>query len=179
VAAEARVALTLRLVCGLTTEEIALAFLVPAPTLGQRLVRAKRKIAEAGVSFELPGRETRADRLDAVLSTLAITYAKREEDAVGVTQHGGRGEELLELTKTLVELLPDEPEVLALAATVHYAEARRAARVDASGMMVPLAEQDPAVWDRGLIAEGEGHLGRAADLHPPGPRALQAAVHSA
>jgi RNA polymerase sigma-70 factor, ECF subfamily len=179
VAAEARAALTLRLVCGLTTEEIARAFLVPEPTLAQRLVRAKHKIAEAGVPFQLPGPEAWAERLDAVLSTLEVAYAKHEEDAAGVTPHGGRGEELRELTWTLAELLPEEPEVLALAATVRYAEARRAARVDASGVMVPLAEQDPALWDRGLIAEGEAYLRRAAALKPSGPRALQAAIHSA
>ncbi|MBV8458058.1 MAG: RNA polymerase subunit sigma-70 [Acetobacteraceae bacterium] len=179
VAAEARAALTLRLVCGLKTEEIARAFLVPESTLAQRLVRAKRKIAEAGVPFELPGPEAWAARLDAVLSTLEVAYAKREEDAAGVTPHSGRGAELLELTETLAELLPEEPEVLALAATVRYAEARRAARVDASGVMVALAEQNPALWDRGLIAEGEAYLRRAAALRPSGPRALQAAIHSA
>lgn len=166
VAAEARAALTLRLVCGMTIEEIARAFLVSEPTLAQRLVRAKRKIVETEVPFELPAPEAWAERLDAVLSTLEVAYAKREEDAAGVTQQGGRGEELLELTETLAELLPEEPEVLALAATVHYAEARRAARVDARGVMVPLAEQDPALWDRALIAVGEGYLRRAADLHP-------------
>ena len=179
VAGEARAALTLRLVCGLPTEEIARAFLVAEPTLAQRLVRAKRKIAEAGVPFELPGPEAWGERRDAVLSTLEIAYAKREEDAAGVTPHGGRGEEVLELTAMLVELLPEEPEVLALAATVRYAEARRPARVDAFGAMVPLAEQDPGLWDEGLIAEGEAYLRRAAELRPAGPRALQAAVHSA
>lgn len=123
--------------CGLSTEEVARAFLVPEPTLAQRLVRAKRKIAEAGVPFEVPGPEAWTERLDAVLSTLEVAYAKREEDAAGVTPHAGRGEELLELTKTLAELLPEEPEVLAVAATVRYAEARRPARVDASGPWFP------------------------------------------
>ena len=179
VASEARVALTLRLVCGLSTSEIARAFLVPEPTIAQRLVRAKRKIAEAGVPFEIPGPDAWPERLDAVLSTLEVAYAKAHEDAAGAGPHAGYAEEMLELTRVLAELLPRESEVLALAATVRYAEARRPARLDDAGAMTPIAEQNPALWRRPMIAEGEDYLRRAAALRPAGPRALQAAIHSA
>jgi RNA polymerase sigma-70 factor (ECF subfamily) len=179
VAAEARAALTLKLVCGLSTLEIARAFLLPEPTLAQRLVRAKRKIAEAGVPFEIPGPEAWLDRLDAVLSTLEVAYAKAHEDAAGAGPHAGYAQEMLEVTQVLAELLPHEPEVLAIAATVRYAEARRPARLDDCGAMTPLAQQDPALWRRPLIADAENYLHCAAALHPAGPRALQAAIHSA
>ena len=177
VAVEARAALTLRLVCGLSTGEIARAFLVAEPTLAQRLVRAKRKIAEAGVPFEVPGPEAWPDRLQAVLSTLEVAYAKAHEDAAGAGRHAGYAAEMLELTRVLAEMLPREPEALALAAIVRYTEARRPARLDADSVMVPLSEQDPACWRRPLISEGNAYLARAADL-APGPRALQAAIHS-
>lgn len=179
VAAEARVALTLRLVCGLSTPEIARAFLLPEPTLAQRLVRAKRKIAEAGVPFEIPGPDAWLERLHAVLSTLEIAYAKAHEDAAGAGPHAGYAEEMLGLTRVLAELLPYEPEVLAFAATVRYSEARRPARLDDCGAMTPLAEQDPTLWRRPLITDAEAYLRRAAALHPAGPGALQAAIHSA
>jgi RNA polymerase sigma-70 factor (ECF subfamily) len=178
-APEARVALTLRLVCRLSTAEIACAFLVGEPTLAQRLVRAKRKIAEAGVPFEIPGREAWPERLDAVLSTLEIAYSKAHEDSAGAGPHSGYAAEMLGLTAVLAELLPQEPEALALAATVRYAEARRPARLDAQGAMVPLSEQDPASWRHDLIEAADGYLRRAACLYPAGPRSLQAAIHGA
>ncbi|WP_286364286.1 DUF6596 domain-containing protein, partial [Azospirillum sp. B4] len=152
VAVEARAALTLRLVCGLTTAEIASAFLLPEPTLAQRLVRAKRKIAQAGVPFEIPGPAAWPERRDAVLSTLEVAYAKAHEDAAGAGPHAGYATEILGLTQVLAELLPGEAEVLSLAALVRYAEARRPARLDADGASVPLAEQDPVLWRRDLIA---------------------------
>ncbi len=179
VAAEARAALTLRLVCGLSTGEIARAFLIAEPTLAQRLVRAKRKIADLGVPFEIPGPDAWPDRLDAVLSTLEVAYAKAHEDAAGARPHAGYAAEILRLTRVLTELLPEEPEALALAALVRFAEARRPARLDKYGTMVPLAEQDPALWRRPLIQAAEVYLQRAAALGPPGPRALQAAIHGA
>nr|WP_246463287.1 DUF6596 domain-containing protein [Nitrospirillum iridis] len=179
VAVEARAALTLRLVCGLTTAEIASAFLLPEPTLAQRLVRAKRKIAQAGVPFEIPGPAAWPERLDAVLSTLEVAYAKAHEDAAGASPHAGYATEILGLTRVLAELLPAEAEVLSLAALVRYAEARRPARLDADGASVPLAEQDPALWRRDLITAAEGLLIRAAALAPSGPRALQAAIQAA
>jgi len=179
VAVEARAALTLRLVCGLTVAEIASAFLVSEPTLAQRLVRAKRKIAEAGVPFEVPGPELWPERLDAVLSTLEVAYAKAHEDAAGAGPHAGYASEMLGLTRVLVDMLPREAEALALAALVRYAEARRPARLDESGAMVPLSEQDPCCWRRPLIDDANAFLERIAALGPPGPRALQAAIHGA
>lgn len=178
-AAEARVALTLRLVCGLSTAEIAQAFLVPEPTLAQRLVRAKRKIAEAGVPFEIPGKDAWEERLDSVLATLEIAYASAHADAAGLGPHAGYAHEILDLTRVLAELLPDEAEPRALAALVRYAEARRPARVDDLGAMVPLSEQDPALWRWPLIAAANAYLAQAAQLNPTGPRSLQAAIHAA
>ena len=177
VAPDARAALTLRLVCGLTVAEIARAFLVAEPTLAQRLVRAKRKIAEAGVPFEIPGPDAWAPRLDAVFQTLEIAYAKAHEDAAGTGPHAGYAQEMLELTRVLAELLPEEAEALALAALVRYAVARRPARVDRTGAMVPLSEQDPALWRRPLIDAANTYLRRAAALDHGGRRCWQAALH--
>ena len=176
---EARAALTLRLICGLSTAEIAAAFLVSEPTLAQRLVRAKRKIAEAGVPFEVPGPEAWPERMDAVLSTVEVAYAKAHEDAAGVGAHAEFASEVLRLSGLLADLAPQDGEAAALAALVRFAEARRPARLDDAGAMLPLTEQDPAQWNRALIAEGEALLRRAARLGPPGPRALQAAIHAA
>ena len=179
VAPESRAALTLRLVCGLSAAEIARAFLVSEPTLLQRLVRAKRKVADAGVPFEIPGPEAWPERLDAVLSTLEVAYAKAHEDAAGAGPHAGYAAEVLELTQILAELMPNEPEALAFAALVRYAEARRPARLYQDGSMVPLSEQRPDLWRRSLIEGGEVYLRRAIDMGRPGPRALQAAIHGA
>jgi RNA polymerase sigma-70 factor (ECF subfamily) len=179
VAVEARAALTLRLVCGLTTAEIARAFLVQEATLAQRLVRAKRKIAEAGVPFEVPGPEAWPERLDAVLSTLEVAYTKAHEDAAGAGQYAGYAAEMLTITRVLAEMLPGEAEALALAALVRYAEARRPARLEADGAMIPLSEQDPALWRQPLIDEADAYLERALALEPSRPRTLQAALHGA
>lgn len=175
---EARAALTLRLVCGLTVPEIARAFLVAETAIFQRLTRAKRKIAKAGVSFEVPGPEAWPERIGAVLSTLEVAYARAHEDAAAAGPHAGYAREMLDLTATLAGLLPGEPECLAFAALVRFAEARRPARLDADGAMVPLSEQDPGRWNRSLIAEGEALLRAAARLNRPGPRQLRAALHS-
>ncbi|MBO9546530.1 DUF6596 domain-containing protein [Caulobacter sp.] len=177
VAPEARAALTLRLVCGLTVQEIARAFLVAETAMFQRLTRAKKKIAQAGVSFEVPGPEAWPERLAAVLSTLEVAYARAHEDAAGAGTHAGYAREMLGLTAVLAELLPEEPECLAFAATVRFAEARRPARLDADGAMVPLSEQDPRLWNRPLIHEADALLRRAARLNRPGPRQLRAALH--
>lgn len=179
VAPEARAALTLRLVCGLSVQEIARAFLVAEPAMFQRLTRAKKKIAEAGVSFEVPGPEAWPERLAAVLSTLEVAYARAHEDAAGAGTHAGYAREMLDLTAVLAELLPNEPECLAFAATVRFAEARRPARLDADGAMVPLSEQDPHLWRRPLILEADALLRRAARLNASGPRQLRAALHGA
>jgi RNA polymerase sigma-70 factor (ECF subfamily) len=179
VAPEARAALTLRLVCGLSVQEIARAFLVAEPAMFQRLTRAKKKIAEAGVSFEVPGPEAWPERLAAVLSTLEVAYARAHEDAAGAGTHAGYAREMLDLTAVLAELLPNEPECLAFAATVRFAEARRPARLDAEGAMVPLSEQDPRLWNRPLILDADALLRRAARLNASGPRQLRAALHGA
>lgn len=179
VAQDARAALTLRLVCGLTVTEIARAFLVEETALAQRLVRAKRKIAEAGVSFELPPQEHWPERLEAVLSTLEIAYSRAHEDASGTAAHAHFAAEVIHLTSLLVQLLPGESEAHAIAALVRYSEARRPARVNAEGLMVPLSDQDPRLWNRERIAEGEALLAHAADLGPPGARLLQAELQRA
>ena len=174
VAQDARAALTLRLVCGLTVTEIARAFLIEEAALAQRLVRAKRKIAEAGVSFELPPPEFWPQRLESVLSTLEIAYSRAHEDASGTAARAHFAAEVLHLTHLLVELLPAECDAFAVAALVRYSEARRPARVDSDAFMVPLSEQDPRLWDRGRIGEADALLARAAELGPPTARLLQA-----
>lgn len=174
---EARAALTLRLVCGLSAQEIARAFLIAEPALLQRLTRAKRKIADAGVPFEVPGPDHWGERLDAVLSTLEVAYAHAHADGAGTGRHAGYGKEMLGITAALGTMLPTEPEVHALAATVRFAEARRPARVDARGMMVPLAEQDPILWDATLIAEGRRYLAGVL-THPLRSRGIQALIHA-
>lgn len=184
VAPEARAALTLRTVCGLSTAEIAHAFLLPEPTLAQRLVRAKRKIAEAGVPFEVPGPDRWPERIDAVLSTLEVAYAQAHADAALAGPRAGFAREILALTALLARLAPDDAEVQALAATVRLTEARRPARLGGDGSMTPLLEQDVRDWDATLIAEGQTRLAASAALsrrsrRPPGPRALQAAIHAA
>ena len=179
VAPDARAALTLRLVCGLSTREIARAFLLAEPTLAQRLIRAKHKIAEAGVSFEVPEPEAWPERLDAVLSTIEIAYGRAHEDAAGSGPHFNYAAEMLEITRVLADLLPHEAETSAMAAIVRFAEARRPARVDAHGTMIPLAEQNPALWVEPLIADARRYLDRAASLQPRAPRVLQASIHAA
>jgi RNA polymerase sigma-70 factor, ECF subfamily len=179
VAPDARAALTLRLVCGLSTREIARAFLLSEATLAQRLIRAKRKIAEAGVSFEVPAPQAWPERLDAVLSTIEIAYGRAHEDAAGSGPHFNYAAEMLDITRVLAELLPHEAETSAMAAIVRFAEARRPARVDSCGMMIPLADQDPAAWIQPLIVEARGYLDRAMSLQPHAPRVLQASIHAA
>jgi RNA polymerase sigma-70 factor, ECF subfamily len=177
IAPDARAALTLRTVCGLGTAEIARAFLLPEPTLAQRMVRAKRKISEAGVPFEVPGPELWRERIEAVLTTVEIAYSKAHEDASGAGPHAGYAPEMLALTGTLAELIPDDADVLALAATVRFAEARRPGRVDADGLMVQLSEQDPSLWDEELIQAGRCFLARVPGR--PSWRVLQARLHAA
>jgi RNA polymerase sigma-70 factor (ECF subfamily) len=157
---------------------VAAAFLLTEPTLAQRLTRAKRKVAEAGIPFEVPGPQQWAERLEAVLSTIEVAYAKAHEDAAGAGRHAGFAAEMLELTDLLARLLPNEPEVHALAATIRFAEARRPARVSAAGEMIPLSEQNPADWRHDLIAAAGRHM-EAAAKGPPRPRIVQAAIHQA
>ncbi len=179
VAPDARAALTLRLVCGLSTREIARAFLLSEATLAQRLIRAKRKIAQAGVSFEAPGPQAWPERLNAVLSTIEIAYGRAHEDAAGSGPHFNYAAEMIEITRVLAELLPHEAEASAMAAIVRFAEARRPARIDAEGMMIPLADQYPDAWIGPLIADARRYLDRAILLAPDAPRVLQARIHAA
>ena len=179
IAPKARAALTLKVVGGLSTERIARAFLTSEPTLSQRLVRAKRKIRDAGVPFEVPARDAWGERLEAVLATLEIAYAQAYEDAALANEAADFGLDVVRLSGLLAELLPDEPEVLAFAALVRLAEGRRRARLDDHGGMVPLTEQDPAFWDEAMLAEGERLLHAAAKLDRPGPYQLMAAIHAA
>lgn len=179
IAAEARVALTLRTLCGLSVERLARAFLVGETAMVQRLTRAKRKIREARIRFEIPEPAQWPERMDAVLATLEIAYAQAYADAAGASEAAGLAEETLRLTGLLAELVPDDPEVLALAALVRLAEARRGARLDADGVMAPLSEQDTGLWDRARIAEAVALMKRAAALGRSGPYQIMAAIHLA
>lgn len=173
-----RTALTLRLVCGIPTEVIARAFLLPEATLAQRLVRAKTKIARAGIAYAVPGPGQWRERLDAVLSTIEVAYAKAHEDAAGEGVHAGFAPEMLSISGTLATMLPDEAEVHALAATIRFAEARRPARLDADGLMIPLADQDPARWSQTLIADARRYMARAIELGGRSARVFAALIHA-
>ena len=179
IAPDARAALTLKVVCGLSTARLARAFLTGEPAMLQRITRAKRKIRDAGVPFDVPPRSAWPERLDAVLATLEIAYAQAYEDAAGASDAAGFAAEVLRLSGLLAELLPQEPEALALAALARFAEARRPARLDEVGAMTPLSEQDVSQWRADLIAEGARLLDRAADQRRTGPYQLMAAIHAA
>jgi RNA polymerase sigma-70 factor (ECF subfamily) len=170
-ATDAQVALTLRTLGGLSTAEIARAFLVPEPTMAQRLVRAKRKIKAAGIPFRVPPDHLLPDRIDAVLAVVYLIFNEG---------YGGRGDlaaDAIRLGRALAELMPDEPEVHGLLAMMLLHDARRAARFR-DGDLVLLADQDRSLWDRGQIAEGRAVLDRALALRGRGPYVLQAAIAS-
>jgi RNA polymerase sigma-70 factor (ECF subfamily) len=171
-ATEAQVALTLRTLGGLTTEDIARAFLVPEPTMAQRLVRAKRKIKAAGIPFRVPADHLLPDRIDAVL---AVVYLIFNEGYSAPPTRGDLAAEALRLGRALAELMPDEPEVHGLRAMMLLLDARRAARFR-DGDVVLLAEQDHALWDPARIAAGRAALDRALALRGRGPYVLQAAI---
>jgi RNA polymerase sigma-70 factor, ECF subfamily len=166
---EAQVALTLRTLGGLTTDEIARAFLVPEPTMAQRLVRAKRKIKGAGIPFRVPPDHLLPDRLAAVLAVVYLIFNEG---------YGGRVDlaaEAIRLGRALAELMPDEPEVHGLLAMMLLHDARREARFR-DGELVLLGEQDSSLWSRAQIDEGKTVLERALALHGHGPYVLQAAI---
>ena len=176
-APDSRVALTLRLLCGLTTAQIAHAFLVPESTMGQRISRAKRKIRDARISFRIPSSNELPERLDAVRSVLYLVYTE------GHTTTGGPGlsdadlgAEAVRLGRLLLRLVPDDPETTGLLALMLLGESRRAARTGPDGELVLLSDQDRSLWDRALIGEGQTLVRRTLRWNRPGPYQIQAAI---
>ncbi len=173
---DARVALTLREVCGLTTEEIARAFLTAPPTLAQRIVRAKGKIRDAGIPYQVPNRTDLPERLDTVLQVVYLVFNEGYSASAGAAvTRPDLSAEAIRLGRLLVELLPD-PEVLGLLALMLLHDARRAARTSRDGEIVLLDDQDRSLWDRGQIAEGVALVERALAARRAGPYVLQAAI---
>lgn len=176
VAFEAQVSLTLREVCDLTTEQIASAFLVSVPTLAQRIVRAKARIREARLPFEVPSREELPERLAGVLKVVYLVFNEGYMASSGDSlTRPDLSAEAITLGRLLVELLP-ETEVLGLLALMLLNESRRAARTSPEGDLVPLEQQDRSRWNRELIAEGSALVARALSLGNVGPYTLQAAI---
>jgi RNA polymerase sigma-70 factor, ECF subfamily len=173
---DAQVALTLREVCGLTTEEIAAAFLMRAPTLAQRIVRAKAKIRDAKIPYEVPAAAELSDRLDSVLRTIYLVFNEGYAASSGtsLTRHDLSGE-AIRLGRLLVELLP-EPEALGLLALMLLHDSRRATRTTASGDLVLLEDQDRSRWDRAQIEAGVTLVERSLATRSIGPYAVQAAI---
>ena len=173
----ARVALTLRSVCGLTTAEIAAAFLVPEPTMAQRLVRAKRKSRQAGIAFRVPGPGDLPTRLAAVLRVVYLVFTEGHLTAGGgALIRGELCDQAIRLARALASLLPSEPEVLGLLALLLLTDARRDARLSPAGDLVLLADQDRGRWDRAMIGEGEALVEQALRGNRPGPYQVQAAI---
>jgi RNA polymerase sigma factor (sigma-70 family) len=174
----ARIALTLRVVCGLSTAQIAAAFVVPETTVAQRITRAKRKIAEAGIPYRMPAGDELGERLAGVL---AVIYLLFNEGYLSSTSEQAQARDLVDdaewLAALLVNLMPKEPEAAGLLALIRLHRARAAARFDPAGRLVLLADQDRSLWDRRAIAEAAALLTRTARAHRrPGPYQVQAAI---
>ncbi len=173
---DARIALTLRTVCGLTTEEIASAFLTPVPTVAQRIVRAKAKIRDARIPYEVPSRESLPERLDAVLRVIYLVFNEGYAASSGAAlTRVDLSAEAIRLARRLYELIPD-PEVLGLLSLMLLHDARRDARTSADGELVLLEDQDRRLWNGGQIAEGAALIERAFRSGEVGPYMLQAGI---
>lgn len=175
-----RAPLMLQTILGFDAASIASAFLVAPATMGQRLVRAKTKIKQAGIPFRLPDADDLQERLDSVLEAIYASFTEGWSDAAGTdARRRNLAEEGIWLGRLVAALLPEEPEALGLLALMLHAQARRAARRDTNGDYVPLAQQDPQAWDHGLIDEAEALLRRASVFGSIGRYQLEAAVQSA
>ena len=174
---EAQVALTLRTVCGLTTGEIARAFLCAETTIAQRLVRARRKIAAAGIPYRVPGPEELNDRLNEVLAVVYLMFNEGYLTSGG--EHAHRPDLVAQsewLARVLARLMPTEPEVLGLYSLIRLHRARLPARFDRDGHMVLLRDQDRSLWDHKVVEEAAATVVRAAEMRRPGPYQIQAAI---
>jgi RNA polymerase sigma-70 factor, ECF subfamily len=179
-APESRTALTLRMVCGLTTDEIARAFLVPEPTMAARITRAKKKVAAARIPYRVPDDAELPERLDGVLTVIHLVFTAGHTSPGPALVRADLVARALDLARVLAVLMPDEPGTLGLLALLELTDARSAARTDADGRLVLLEDQDRTLWDRAAIARGDALVVRALRLtgpqRPPGRFLLQACI---